>query len=110
MPRTLDESIRTTSNDYGSLEAAYREASQAQLVTDPFSSPAHQVGPITNKLSVIITAWNIQPTLRLGLTAIEQSTLNLKHPHLLQVVVVDDGSTDGTWDILKHLEDDLHLV
>jgi glycosyltransferase involved in cell wall biosynthesis len=51
-------------------------------------------------LSVIIPVYNEQATL----PAILQ--LVLKVPVDKEIIIVDDGSTDGTWDFLKHISDE----
>jgi glycosyltransferase involved in cell wall biosynthesis len=50
--------------------------------------------------SVLIPTWNSLPSLRACLAALERSSLNRLAQDRLQVVVCDDGSSDGTWDEL----------
>ncbi|MGZ3616697.1 MAG: glycosyltransferase [Ktedonobacteraceae bacterium] len=54
-------------------------------------------------------AWNATDTLKQCLIAIEQSTFNCKYQQQLEVVVVDDGSTDGTWELLEQLRLNVRL-
>ena len=109
MSKSLSQIIRERSNDYSALEEAYRTATGGELVYEPFTSPQHSHGEITLSASVIIPAWNAQHTIAQCLIAIEQSSFNRRYPHLLEVIVVDDGSTDGTWELLTHLQLDLNL-
>ena len=50
--------------------------------------------------SLLIPTWNSLPSLRTCLASLERSSLNRLAQDRLQVVVCDDGSTDGTWDEL----------
>ena len=59
--------------------------------------------------SVVIPAWNAGDTLEQCLIAIEQSTFNRKYQQQLEVVVVDDGSTDCTWKLLEQLRLNVRL-
>lgn len=105
---TLEQQAQAHNNDYTDLEALYRYATGGELVTDPYASVRQEV-PITLTASVVIPAWNAQGTLAQCLIAIEQSSFNRKYPGQLEVVVVDDGSSDGTWAVLEHLELGLRL-
>ncbi|HEY2117088.1 MAG TPA: glycosyltransferase [Candidatus Angelobacter sp.] len=90
-------------NDYDSLEKKYRDATGTELVDDPFNSPRGRL-PLHVRTSVVIPAWNAADTIESCLRAIEISTLNRCYPDLLDVIVVDDGSCDGTWDLMTGLE------
>ncbi len=103
MIRTLQQQSQTHNNDYTSLEAAYHRFTGGELVLDPYNSPRHPVPNLTLTASVIIPAWNAHSTIEQCLIAIEQSTFNRKYPQQLEVIVVDDGSTDGTWEFLQAL-------
>lgn len=52
------------------------------------------------KLSVVVPTWNCVTVLQHTLPALLQQTLP---PESYEVIVVDDGSTDGTWDWLQTL-------
>jgi glycosyltransferase involved in cell wall biosynthesis len=60
--------------------------------------------------SVLIPTWNSLPSLRACLAALERSSLNRLAPDRLQVVVCDDGSSDGTWDELTGRRYSLNLL
>ncbi len=109
MPTTLESQSQQHNNDYTALEALYREATGSELVLDPYRS-AFNVGPeLTLSASVVIPSWNARDTLEQCLIAIEQSTFNCKYQQQLEVVVVDDGSTDGTWELLRELRLNVRL-
>ncbi len=61
-------------------------------------------------LSVIVPSWNGLTSLDRCLAAMEHSSLNRRAPHRLEVVVCDDGSTDGTWDHLGRAHGGLNLT
>jgi GT2 family glycosyltransferase len=60
--------------------------------------------------SVLIPTWNSLPSLRACLASLERSSLNRLAPDRLQVVVCDDGSSDGTWDELTGRPYSLNLL
>jgi GT2 family glycosyltransferase len=105
---TLRELLASTSNDYSALEERYRAETGAELVLDPFDSLGGALR-LTRSASVLIGTHDSRETLRRSLASIAGSSLNLSYPELLEVIVVDDGSTDGTWELLAELELDLRL-
>jgi glycosyltransferase involved in cell wall biosynthesis len=108
MARTLGELVSTRTNDYGELERDYTEATGGELVSDPFGSVEHGPSRLTTSASVLIGAHNSAGSLVPTLIALEQSTFNRRRPGLLEVIVVDDGSTDDTRSTLLELELDLN--
>lgn len=106
--QTLEQQAHAHDNDYTDLEALYRYTTGGELVSDPYASVRQEV-PITLTASVVIPAWNAQGTLAQCLMAIEQSSFNRKYPGQLEVIVVDDGSSDGTWAALERLQLGLRL-
>jgi glycosyltransferase involved in cell wall biosynthesis/tetratricopeptide (TPR) repeat protein len=110
MSVTLERQAAGHSNDYSDLEARYRAAAGAQLVLDPHGSALQPLPEVTLSASVVIPAWNAADTLAQCLIAIEQSSFNRRYGERLEVVVVDDGSTDGTWELLERLDVRLQLV
>ena len=55
-----------------------------------------------NKLSIVIPAWNEEKTL----AQMVEKVISIKYPHIneIEVIIVNDGSTDSTWEIMKDLE------
>src|SRR5947209_9840331 len=109
MAQTLEQQSQQHNNDYTHLEAVYREATGSELVLDPYRSAFNTGSELTLSASVVIPAWNASDTLEQCLIAIEQSTFNRKYQERLEVVVVDDGSTDGTWELLQQLRLNVRL-
>lgn len=64
--------------------------------------------PLT--VSVVIPAYNVRPSILACLTSLEQSSFNINHQNKLEVIVVDDGSTDDTWKIIKESNLSLNLT
>ena len=109
MQHTLEQQAQNHSNDYSSLELIYRDVTGGELVRDPYMSIRDPVTNLTLSASVIIPAWNARGTLEQCLTAIEQSSFNCRYPEKLEVIVVDDGSADGTWELLERLRLGINL-
>lgn len=109
MPTTLESQSQQHNNDYTAFESLYLEATGGELVLDPYRSPFHPGPELTLSTSVVIPAWNARDTLEQCLIAIEQSTFNCRYQERLEVVVVDDGSTDGTWELLRGLRLNVRL-
>jgi tetratricopeptide (TPR) repeat protein len=104
---TLREAVAARENDYSALADAYAAAVGADLVDDPFRSYQHGPSRLTRSASVLIGAHDSVTSLVPALVSIEQSAFNARHPELLEVIVVDDGSSDGTRERLLGLELDL---
>ncbi len=107
--QTLEEQIHARDNNYRALETMYRRATGGELVRDPYESVRHAGPPLTLSASIVIPAWNARDTLQQCLIAVEQSSFNCKYGNQLEVIVVDDGSSDGTWELLERLNLNLNL-
>jgi len=90
--KPLREIVEATDNDYTPLETLYRKKTGGELISNPYDSVEHEV-PITKSCSIVIPAYNNSDRLATCLRSIQESTFNAKYPGLLEVVVVDDGST-----------------
>src|SRR5690349_10065974 len=108
MPPTLEQQAFARANDYRVHAETYRQAGGGELIADPYRSARHAL-PITLTASVLIPAWNVRDTLEACLLALANSSFNHKYPDQLEVIVVDDGSTDGTWELLQALRPNLRL-
>jgi glycosyltransferase involved in cell wall biosynthesis len=106
---TLEQQARAHNNDYSALEGAYHQVTGAELVQDPYGSARYTAPGHTLSASVLIPAWNARDTLEQCLIAIGRSSFNRKYPQRLEVVVVDDGSSDGTWELLERLKPAVRL-
>lgn len=109
MNQTLSQQAYSHDNNYSHLEALYHRATGGELVRDPYRSVDHPLRELTLTASVIVPAHNEKAVIEQCLISIEQSTFNRKYPAQLEVIAVDDGSTDGTWQLLEGLQLNLHL-
>lgn len=91
--KPLREIVEATDNDYTPLETLYRKKTGGELISNPYDSVEHEV-PITKSCSIVIPAYNNSARLETCLRAIQASTFNAKYPGQLEVIVVDDGSTE----------------
>lgn len=91
---SLKEVVKNTSNNY---KAKYKKLYNNIniLAITPIKD-----NPLT--VSIIVPAWNSAESILSCLASIEQNSFALKFPDKLEVIVVDDGSTDETWQLLKN--------
>ncbi|MFX1392331.1 MAG: glycosyltransferase [Promethearchaeota archaeon] len=101
MDKKINQIINERDNDYSHLELHYKTITNSELVRDPYNSINYFPQRMELKASIIIPTWNACDTITKCLKSIEQSSFNRKYSNLLDVIVVDDGSTDSTWQILK---------
>lgn len=107
--KILKQAIAEKSNDYTSLEEKFNK-NTGDSIFDFNYLPSK---PISNKnftVSIIIPAYNAQSSILACLASIEQSSFNIKYQNRLQVVVVDDGSKDNTWKLVKNSRYFLNLI
>ncbi len=89
---TIAEVLKKKSNDYTSLERMYRKKSGDELL-----SWRHiPINDFSESVSIVIPSFNSLKTLRLTIQSIEHQILSTTQKKLLEVIVVDDGSSDGT--------------
>ncbi len=105
----LIQRLETVSNDYSPLEKTYQALTGSDLIDYPYTSLRASVPEITLSVSIVVPSFNSQSTIEQCLTAIEQSSFHRKHPNKLEVVVVDDGSQDGTWKLLEQMNLHMHV-
>ncbi len=109
LAKTLNKVISERSNDYTFLENKYIQGTGESLI-NPFTKPQHKFYTPPLTVSVVIPAYNVKESILACLTSIEQSSFNLDYKDRLQVIVVDDGSTDGTWEIIKQSHLSMHFT
>jgi GT2 family glycosyltransferase len=107
---SINDHIKEQDNDWSRYEALWGERSGDPLWGEVAAAPNRGRFHLTKSVSVIIPAWNAEATIGGCLAAIEHSTLHQVAPQLLQVVVIDDGLTDRTWEILRGYRGSLHLL
>jgi tetratricopeptide (TPR) repeat protein/GT2 family glycosyltransferase len=107
MAPALRELVASRSNDYSELERRFRALTGGELVCPPCQPGAYGPTRFTRSASVLIGAHNSVRSLVPALVALENCSFNRSHPELLEVIVVDDGSTDETRSVLLTLELDL---
>ncbi|MEK7558676.1 MAG: glycosyltransferase [Patescibacteria group bacterium] len=108
--KTLGDIIAERSNNYTFLEEKYQQMTERFLVLDPFSPPPNLSSALPLSVSIVIPAYNAEASIFACLVSIERSSFNLNHQNKLQVIVVDDGSTDNTWNIIKKSKFSMHLT
>ena len=92
----LRDHLAARSNDYSALEARYEAAVGAPLLTDGLWPDRRVEIPLSKSLSVLIGAFDCGASLAKTLRSIEVSSFNVSRGAQLEVIVVDDGSGDGT--------------
>lgn len=110
LSKTLRDVIAERSNDYTFLEKKYAQDDEKSLLLDPFAIPQYKLPMSPSTVSVIIPAYNASESILSCLTSLEQSNFNLNYQDSLQVIVVNDGSTDDTWETLKKSRFSMHLT
>jgi len=96
------------------LKQVIAEKNNDYTLDDSLFNPNNPPPEINSKkpltVSVIIPAFNAQFSILSCLASIEQSSFNLKHQNRLQVIVIDDGSKDDTWKLVKNSDFSLNLT
>ncbi len=106
--KILKQAIAEKSNDYTLLEEKYKKKTGQELL-DPNMKPVELKSTKPLTVTVVIPAYNTQSSILACLASMEQSSFNIKHKDRLQVIVVDDGSKDDTWEVVKNSNLSLNL-
>lgn len=104
------QAISEKSNCYSRLESIYSCRTGSSLFLDPTAPPPCVVSDKLLTVTIVIPCWNVKSSILACLASIEQSSFNLYYQNRLQVVIVDDGSTDGTWELIKKSLYSLHII
>ncbi|HEX4945524.1 MAG TPA: glycosyltransferase family 2 protein [Blastocatellia bacterium] len=100
---TLTDACRLTDQTETEFLESMFTAAEVAAATDPLITPEKRLHlPPDFKLSVLIPVYNERHTIREILQRVEAVGLPL------EMIVVDDGSTDGTRDELRTLEQEQH--
>jgi len=107
--KILKQVILEKNNNYTLLEEKFNKNTGNSLF-DFDSIPPELKSKKNLTVSIVIPAYNAQSSILACLASIEQSSFNIKHQNRLQVIVVDDGSSDGTWELVKNSNYSLNLI
>ncbi len=108
--RTLGAVLSEHDNDYTELETRASMVTDRSRLFNADLRPLQPNGTAPLRTTVVIPAWNASDTILSCLTSLEQSSFNRQYQQLLEVVVIDDGSADDTWDLLVTSDLSLHLL
>ncbi|MEG3967119.1 glycosyltransferase [Microcoleus sp. T2B6] len=102
--KNVSDLILESNNDYSKLEKDYQIYGYGSLVLDPYNSIKQiQTSLSFLSVSIIIPSYNCRDTVIACLKALGKSSFNNRHSDQLEVIVVDDGSSDGTFEALIEL-------
>ncbi len=91
----VNKILETLGNNYEKMEKYYRKITGSELTSDPYGSIEKDFPIKKTTISIVIPAYNNGERLQKCLLSIEGSTFNAKCNDKLEVIVVDDGSTNG---------------
>lgn len=97
----ISEYLSRKSNFYSFLEDKFKKTTGHHLILDPFKPPVGIEPNDIPDISIVIPMWNARNSILSCLAAIEQSSFNQKYSNKLQVVIVDDGSSDSSWEMVR---------
>src|SRR5215469_3409071 len=96
-------------NDYSAVADGFCAAFDVQEAWAPLGGRTLPRAAAPS-LSVVVPAWRAAGTIGPCLERLAASTVNRDDPGSLEVIVVDDGSDDGTWERLRALRCDLEYL
>ena len=95
---TIAERLKAKSNDFSYLEEYFIKKTGLNLLSNkPFNSSQ----TFFNKVSIIIPAYNSANTIKHTLRSIKYQKLTKKEWKLIEIIIIDDGSTDNIEDIIS---------
>lgn len=104
MRQTLHQRLCARENDYSSTEDHFRVNHQRSLGLHPLESLDDDRPVPAATVSIIVPVWNAGASLRRCLLSIRLSDFVIRYPERVQVILVDDGSTDGSLESIDGLE------
>ena len=97
------EKILNFVNDYKDIKDDYEKKYGESLNHQPYDSiNNHTLKECKYKVSLIISTWNSYNSLRMTLRTIENTYICNNFNDKLEVVIVDDGSDDKTYDLINN--------
>lgn len=96
------DKLKNFINDYSNIEQEYHSKTHDILNRDPFVSLSyHELTVCAYKVSIIIPSWNCGETLIHTLKTIKNMKVCKHYNQQLEVIIIDDGSSDGTHVMLQ---------
>lgn len=95
---TIAEHLKKKSNDFSYLENIFTKATGSDLLSN---KPINFSRTFSNKISIIIPAYNSANTIKHTLHSIKYQKLTKKEWKLIEIIIIDDGSTDDIEDIIS---------
>lgn len=89
--KTIHSILKMKSNDYSHLEDIFNQMNKNQLLGDD-----HQVSDWGQGASIVIPVYNSEDTILATLQSISKQKIHPNIKDKLEVIVIDDGSTDNT--------------
>lgn len=102
--------LNNHNNDYSNLDSIFKKKYGFSINLDPFHPPVWLKSDIVPTISIVIPAYNVSESIKPCILSIEKSSFNQKFPQKLEVIVVDDGSKDDTWQKLKLIKPNLNHI
>ena len=103
---TIAEILKRKDNDYTPLEKIFRDKIGHELIS---SKPIPGGITFSEDISIIIPTYNSGRIIGYTLQSIQNQVLNKKESDRLEVIVIDDGSTDSTSEIVRRYSSKLNL-
>ena len=103
MIKNISRKIIKHNNDYSKLESLFFTAGYGHLVIEPYESLKipYRGKPVT--ISILIPCHNSVKTIKQCLQHIADNSYVIKYPDSVEVIVIDDGSLDKTYETLRNV-------
>ena len=104
---TIKEILMKKSNDFSDLEEVYFNNTKVDVIS--IFCLGNEI-KIKQKISIIIPVYNSLKTILITLESINSQKLTEKEWGLIDVIIVDDGSTDETESVLRNKNYKFNLI